>query len=63
MTAQDLVFNLLEHSERLHANWTKEQHFIWISGMLAEVAVEKNHNDNIVFQRLKDRINRLHATK
>jgi hypothetical protein len=63
MTAQELVIGLLEHSERLHTNWTKEQHCIWISALLADCVLEQNHKDNIVLTRLKSRIDLLYKTK
>ena len=63
MQAKDLVLTLLAHSERLHETWTRERHFIWISGMLADVVLEKNHNDNIVMTRLTARIDRLYMDK
>lgn len=63
MTAKDLVLSLLAHSERLHLDWTRERHFIWISGMLADVVLEKNHNDNIVMTRLNARIDRLYSDR
>ena len=63
MTAKDLVLTLLAHSERLHDSWTRERHFIWISGMLADVVLEKNHNDNIVMTRLNARIDRLYSDR
>jgi hypothetical protein len=59
MTAQALVKELLELAQRVHPSYTREQQFIWISAILAEVVMEKNHMDNIVLARLNARLKRL----
>ena len=63
MKASELVLSLIEHSQQLHVTYTKEQHLTWVAGLLADVVTEKNHNDNIVMQRLKNRIDLLYKTK
>jgi hypothetical protein len=61
MLARDLVLILLEHSGRLHPNYAKENHLIWVTGMLADIVCEQNHKDNIVLATLKQRINQLYT--
>ena len=63
MKPVELVTELLTHVQALHPNYTKEQQFTWVSGILADVVLEKNHMDNIVMARLSERIDRLYTTR
>ena len=55
----DLINKLLEHVERAHPDYTREQQFIWIAGILADTVLEKNHMDNIVLAKLTARLRQL----
>jgi hypothetical protein len=57
--AENLITTLLEASGEIHPEYTKEQRLIWVLGFLADLAVEKNSYDNIVFDRMWTRIERL----
>jgi hypothetical protein len=63
MQAKDLVLLLLEHSGRLHPDYAKEQHLIWVVGMLADIACEENSKDNQVLATLRQRLDQLYASK
>ena len=56
MTAQELVNQLLESVQQIHPEYTREQQFIWITAVLADVVLEKNHMDNIVLAKLNKRL-------
>lgn len=60
MTAEDLIEYLLKHSQTLNPTYTKDKHLIWVMGFLASIAIEKNHMDNIVWARVKERVNNLY---
>jgi hypothetical protein len=55
----ELINQLLEYVERAHPDYTREQQFIWIAGILADTVLEKNHMDNIVLTRLNERLRHL----
>ena len=59
MLAQDLINKLLVLTARIHPEYTREQQFIWIAAVLADVVLEKNHMDNIVLTRLNERLSQL----
>ena len=59
MTAQALVKELLEYVQQIHPEYTREQQFIWIAGILADTVLEKNHMDNIVLAKLTARLRQL----
>jgi hypothetical protein len=59
MEPQDLTVTLYRLSHGLHSTYTREQHWTWVAGVLAVVACEKNHMDNIVYARLRARIQEL----
>lgn len=62
MKPVELVAELIQHAQALHPNYTREQQFTWVSGILADIVLEKNHMDNIVLSRLNERIDRLYKT-
>lgn len=59
MEPQDLAITLYRLSRRLHTEYTNEQHWTWTAGILAVVACEKNQMDNIVYSRLRARVEQL----
>lgn len=59
MEPKDLIEYLFKHSGVIHPTYTKEQHASWALGFLATIACEKNHMDNIVWARVKQRIDQL----
>jgi hypothetical protein len=61
MDAKRLIEQLLEHSGKLHPNYSQDQHLAWCMGFLASIAVEKNHMDNVIWTRIKNRINQLYS--
>jgi len=63
MLARDLVISMLKHSDELHTAYTKEQHLIWVVGMLADVVCEQDRKDNIVLTTLRQRLDKLYASK
>ena len=60
MKAQDLIDYLYKHSYALHPTYNKDQHTTWCLGFLASIAVEKNHQDNVVWARVRQRIDALY---
>ena len=56
---QTIVEKLLDLSDKLHPSYTRVQHWAWVTGMLAEVVVEKNFMDSIVLSRFNDRLKEL----
>ena len=60
MTASDLTKVMLAHAIRLHPDFTHDQCLVWALAMLAEVVLEKNEMDSIVFERLSERIDKLY---
>ena len=60
MKPKDLVLSLLKHSDELHTEYTKEQHLIWVVGILADIACEEDNKDNLVLIRLRQRIEQLY---
>jgi hypothetical protein len=63
MTATDLVLTMIKHSNELHPAYTKENHLIWALGMLADAVVEQDRKDNIVLTTLRQRLDKLYASK
>jgi hypothetical protein len=59
MSAESLVSRLMQYSHQLHSQYSREQHWAWISSVLASVVLEKNHMDNIVLARLNARLDSL----
>lgn len=59
MDAKDLIEYLFRHSKDLHPRYTEQEHKLWTMGFLATIACEKNHMDNIVWKRIKQRIEEL----
>jgi hypothetical protein len=55
----DLINTLLAHVERAHPEYTREQQWTWIAGILADSVLEKNHMDNIVLAKLTARLRQL----
>jgi len=55
----DLALGMIKHAEQCHPEYTREQRILWALGLLSVVAFEKNHQDNIVFTRLRERIRAL----
>ena len=56
MTAKELVDYVLKHSYQLHPTYTKDEHKTWALGFIASIASEKNHMDNVIWARVKQRI-------
>jgi hypothetical protein len=56
MTAKELVDYVLKHSYALHPTYTKDEHKTWALGFIASIASEKNHMDNVIWARVKQRI-------
>jgi hypothetical protein len=56
MTAQALLDRILAHSHSKHPQYTKEQHMTYVMGFLASIVMEKNHMDNIVWAKIKYRL-------
>ena len=54
--AQDLVNKLLVLVQQAHPQYSREQQFIWISAVLADTVLEKNHMDNVVLARFNQRL-------
>jgi len=59
MTQSQLTERIVELAHELHPNYSHEQCLVWSIAFLADVVIEKNHMDNIVFQRLNARIDQL----
>lgn len=60
MDPRTLIEHLFKHSGQLHPEYTSDQHKIWVMGFLACIAVEKNNNDNILWAKIKTRLDELH---
>ena len=56
MTALELVDYVLRHSYQLHPAYTKAEHNAWALGFVAGIASEKNHMDNVIWARVKQRV-------
>ena len=54
-----LVQNVLEVSHTVNPQYTHNEHMAWALGILADVVLQKNHMDNVVFARLHERLNEL----
>jgi len=54
-----LVQNVLEVSHTVNPTYTHNEHMAWALGILADVVLQKNHMDNVVFARLHERLNEL----
>lgn len=52
-----IVQELMEISYKVHPNYTRDEHWAWISGLLAECMLEKNYMDNIVFAKFNAKLN------
>ena len=63
MQAKDLVITMLKHSDQLHPTYSKEQHLIWVVGILADIACEEDRMDNRVLTTLRQRLATLYANK
>ena len=63
MQAKDLAVLMIQHAGNLHPEYSREQQLLWAIGMLCDVVVTKNLNDNIVFSELNERIDRLYAQR
>ena len=61
--AQELALSIIKHAQVLHPEYTHEQQILWALGLLADIAWEKNLNDNIMFARLNERIRLLYEQK
>ncbi len=62
MREQRLVEEILATSHEINPNYTHNEHLAWALGVLAEVVLEKNLMDNIVFSRLNHKLNLLVKT-
>jgi len=60
MTSQELAVLMLHHAANLHPNYSREQQMLWALGLLSDVVLSKNLNDNIVFETLNARIDQLY---
>ena len=58
-----LVENVLQVSHDINPDYTHNQHMAWALGILADVVLQKNYMDNIVFARLHERLNQLTNTR
>ncbi len=58
----NLVENVLKVSHDINPDYTHTQHMAWALGILADVVLQKNHMDTIVFARLHERLNQLTKT-
>jgi len=56
---KNLVLNVLEVSHSIHPDYTHNEHLAWALGILADVVLQKNHMDNVVFARLHEKLNAL----
>jgi hypothetical protein len=55
----DLAQGMIKYAEQCRPELTHEQKILWALGLLAVLAFEKNHQDTIVFTRLRERIRAL----
>ncbi len=58
-----LVENVLSVSHEVNPGYTHNEHMAWALGILADVVLQKNYMDNIVFARLHERLNSLTHTR
>lgn len=58
-----LVLDVLRVSDEIHPDYTHNQHMAWALGILADVVIQKNHMDSIVFARLHHKLNELTGTR
>ena len=54
-----LVENVLSVSHEVNPGYIHTEHMAWALGILADVVLQKNYMDNIVFARLHERLNLL----
>jgi hypothetical protein len=59
MKGQQLVEEVLATSQLVNPTYTHNEHLAWALGILAQVVLEKNFMDSIVFSRLNHRLNTL----
>jgi len=59
----NLVQNVLKVSHDVNPQYTHAEHIAWALGILADVVLQKNYMDNIVFARLHERLNQLTQTR
>lgn len=60
MTKQErLVLEVLDVSHQVNPTYTHSEHMAWALGLLADVVLQKNHMDNIVYTRLNYKLNTL----
>lgn len=60
MQAKTLIETLLEHSQELHPGYSQSDHKTWALGFLASIVLEGINNDNRLWHKLQQRIDRLH---
>ncbi len=60
---QRLVEDVLAVSHTINPRYTHNEHMAWALGILANVVIEKNHMDNVVFNRLHHKLNELTGTR
>jgi len=60
LTPRTLVEDLIQHGLNLHPTYTVHQAELWALGFLADIVLEKNHLDNIVYARMQRRLRDLY---
>jgi hypothetical protein len=56
MSEEYIIERVLQASEERHPTYTKEQHLSYAVGFLASIVMEKTLMDNIIWARLKERL-------
>ncbi len=59
MERQQLILEILHVSYKIHPEYSKNQHWAWTAGILADTVLAKNHMDSVVYARLNHRLNQL----
>lgn len=52
-----LVNEIFAVSLKVNANYSRDQHWAYTCGILAETVLEKNYMDSIVFDQLNNKLN------
>jgi len=56
MMTEHIIDRVLAYTVKKHPTYTKEQHMAYIIGFLASIVVEKNLMDNVVWARIRARL-------